>query len=103
MNYQVQLINQLLEIKQKIVQEKLEAKFERNFNRIFSIFENEGYLIQYPLGEKYNETRTDYEATIIGKEAKNMIVSQVIKPVIYQKTPAGAELVQKGVVMVEKL
>ncbi|MDR1682304.1 MAG: hypothetical protein LBS25_02795 [Candidatus Symbiothrix sp.] len=102
MDNHVQLINQLLEIKQKIAQEKLESKFERNFNRIFSIFEEAGYLIQYPMGEKYSETRSDYEAAIIGQESNNMVVSQVIKPVIYRKTADSANLLQKGIVVVEK-
>ncbi len=100
-NY-IQLINQLVEIKQKVLQEDLEKKFERNLNRVFSIIENEGFICQYPLGEKYNETRTDCEANIIGNESKNMIITQVIKPIIYKKTPEGLSLAQKGIVMVEK-
>jgi hypothetical protein len=103
MNNFIQLINQVTEIKQKIAQEKLEGKFERNFNRIFSVFEEEGFICQYPLGEKYNETRTDCEATIIGSDSKNMVITQVIKPVIYKRMPEGLTLVQKGVVMVEKI
>jgi hypothetical protein len=31
-----------------------------------------------------------------------MVITQVIKPVIYKKSPEGLALVQKGVVMVEK-
>jgi hypothetical protein len=54
MNNYIQLINQVTEIRQKIAQEKSEGKFERNFNRIFSVFEDEGFICQYPLGEKYN-------------------------------------------------
>jgi hypothetical protein len=92
----------MTEIRQKIAQENMEKKFERNFNRIFSLFEEEGFICQYPLGEKYNETRTDCEATIIGKESKNMIVSQVIKPVVYKQSAEGLTLVQKGIVLVEK-
>lgn len=103
MNNYVQIINQLVEIQQKIKQENLEEKFERNFNRIFSTIEDEGFLFRYPLGEKYSETRTDCEATIIGKEGNNMIVTQVIKPIIYKQTPEGITLVQKGIVMVEKM
>jgi hypothetical protein len=102
MNSYIQLINQFTEIRQKVAQEKLEKKFERNFNRVFSIFEEDGFICQYPLGEKYNETRTDCEASIVGKEAKNMIVTQVIKPVVYKKSPEVLTLLQKGIVMVEK-
>lgn len=100
-NY-LQLINQIAEIQQKIKQENLESKFDRNFNRIFSIIEEEGYICRYPLGEKYDETRTDCDATITGNMGKEMIISQVIKPVIYKKTDEGATLVQKAIVIVEK-
>jgi hypothetical protein len=102
MNNYIRLINQFAEIRQKVGEENLEKKFERNFNRIFSIFEEEGFICQYPLGEKYSETRTDCEATIIGKEKKDMIVTQVIKPIIYRKSPEGLTLAQKGIVLVEK-
>ncbi len=102
MNHFVQIINQLAEIEHKLKQENREVKFERNFNRISSILEEEGYKYSYPLGEKYTETRTDCEANIVGKEAKNMIITQVIKPIIYKKEPEGWILIQKGIVLVEK-
>jgi len=95
-----QLINQLVEIKQKIDPEK---KFERNFNRIFSILEDEGFTFQYPLGEKYNETRTDCEASIVGEASEKMVITQVIKPMIYKKYNNEITLIQKAVVIVEKI
>ena len=98
----IHIINQIVEIRQKIVSEKLEKKFERSFNRIFSVFEEEGFIYKYPLGEKYNETRTDCEASIVGKMSENMIITQVIKPVIYKKYGNEISLIQKGIVIVEK-
>ena len=102
MENDIQLINQIVEIRQKISEEKLDKKFERNFNRIFSVFEEKGFIFQYPLGEKYNETRADCDATIIGKESNNMTIVQVIKPIIYKKNADKPILIQKGIVMVEK-
>ena len=98
----IQIINQLSEIKQKIVAENLEKKFERNFNRIFSTLEDDGFIIQYPLSEKYNETRTDCEASIVGETSENMVITQVIKPLIYKKNNDEVSLIQKAVVIVEK-
>jgi len=98
----LQVINQLVEIRQKIALEKLERKFERNFTRIFSMLEEEGFICQYPLGEKYNVTRTDCEASIAGEEFKNMVITHVIKPAIYKKNAGGVALVQKAVVIIEK-
>jgi len=96
-------INQLTEIRQKIASENLEKKFERNFNRMFSILEEEGFICRYPLGEKYDETCTDCDASIVGKETGNMHITQVIKPVIYKKCDDGIMLVQKAVVIVEEV
>ena len=98
----IQFINQLIEIKQKIAAENLEKKFERNLNRIFSILEDEGFIFQYPLGEKYHETRTDCEASIVGEASEKMLITQVLKPVIYKRSNHEIALVQKAVVIVEK-
>ena len=99
----IQFINQLADIRQKIAAENLEKKFERSFNRIFSVLEEEGFICQYPIGEKYSETRTDCEASIVGKESGNMVITQVLKPVIYKRSDDDVALLQKGVVMAEKI
>ena len=98
----IQLINQLTEIKQKIAAENLENKFDRNFNRLFSLLEDEGFIIQYPLGEKYNETRTDCEASIVGETSEKMFITQILKPLIYKKSNDEINLIQKAVIIVEK-
>lgn len=97
----IQLINQLAEIENKISQDNLMSKYERNFNRIHTLLEEEGYIFRYPLGEKYRESNADYEANIVGKESNNMVITQVIKPAIYKKDALQASLVQKGIIIVE--
>lgn len=97
----LQIINQLFEMQQKLAQENMNQKFERNFNRLFNIFEEEGYLIKNPEGEKYSDARTDCEINIVGREGKNMVITQVVKPVIYKQENGAVTLVQKGIVMVE--
>lgn len=99
----VQVINQVVEINQKLIQEQIVGKFERNLNRLFSIFEEEGYICTIPLGEKYNDARTDCTANVVGKEGNNMMITQVIKPIIYQKSNGTITLLQKGIVMVENI
>ncbi|TWP23833.1 hypothetical protein ETU10_06260 [Apibacter muscae] len=101
MNNSILLINQLIEIKQKAEKENFYSKIERNVNRMLSIFEDEGYKIIVPLGEKYSETRTDCEANLVGKESSNMKITQVIKPIIYKQQNQGITIVQKGIVLVE--
>lgn len=102
MNNTLQVINQLFEIQGKINDLKESAAFERNFNRLFSIFEDEGYLIQNPLNEIYTESRTDCEASIVGQSSSKMKIVKVLKPVVYQKIQGNIQLIQKAVVLVEK-
>ena len=98
----ITLINQFFEVQQKSSQEPdMAEKLERNFNRISTIFEEAGYTINNPLGEKYSDSRTDCTANIVGNESANMYISQVIKPVIYQELDGALTLVQKGIVIVE--
>lgn len=102
MNNTIQIINQIVEIQQKLKQDNLENRYERNLNRLYNIIEEEGFICKNPLGEKYNDSRTDCEANIVGKEGKNMIITQVIKPIVYKQEVSGPVLVQKGIVIVEK-
>jgi hypothetical protein len=75
--------------------------FERNFNRLFNIFEEDGYIIQDPTGETYSETRTDCEASISGRIDSKMKITRTIKPIIYQKKDGSVQLLQKAVVIAE--
>ncbi|MEO7524729.1 MAG: hypothetical protein ABIT58_11575 [Ferruginibacter sp.] len=77
--------------------------FERNFKRLYSIFEEEGLFIQDPTNEIYSASRTDCEASIVGEASSKMKITKTIKPVIYQRTNGNVQLVQKAVVFVEKI
>ncbi len=95
-------MNQLFEMQAKINESGVAQNFERNFNRLFSLFEEEGYIIQDPTGEAYAETRTDCEASISGRIGSKMKITRTIKPIIYQKKDGGSvQLLQKGVVIAE--
>jgi hypothetical protein len=101
MQQSLAIINQVFEIKQKLEQEQMTDKFDRNLNRLFSILEEEGYICNNPWGERYTDSRSDCTANIVGKESRNMVITQVIKPIIYKKTEGTLTLVQKGIVIVE--
>ncbi len=102
MNNDTKLLNQLFELKSKIDQENLSDKFERNFQRLFALLEEEGLFFKDPIGELYNDARTDVEVSIVGKESSQMRITKVIKPIIYKKEGGNALLLQKGVVIIEK-
>ena len=74
---------------------------ERNFNRLFNLLEEDGFMIQDPTGEAYSETRTDCEASISGRMSSKMKITRTIKPIIYQKKDGSVQLVQKAVVIAE--
>jgi len=97
----IRIINQLYEMQAKIKVMDAAPDFERNFSRLFSLFEEEGYIIQDPTGEAYTETRTDCEASISGRVGLKMKITRTIKPVIYQKINNVVNLIQKGVIIVE--
>jgi hypothetical protein len=103
MNNAVPIINQMFEMQAKLKEKGLLPDFERNFNRLYHVFEEEGYLVQDPTGEAYSETRTDYEASISGRISSRMKISRTIKPIIYLKKDGSVTLVQKGVVIAENL
>ena len=97
----IHVINQLFEMQAKISDAGLASQFERNFARLLNLFEEDGYVIQNPTGESYNESRTDCEASISGRLGSKMKISRTIKPIIYQRKDNAVQLLQKGIVIVE--
>ena len=95
------IINQLFEMQAKIKEKGISKDFERNFTRLFTVFEEEGYIIQDPTGESYSETRTDCEASISGRMSSKMTITRTVKPIIYQKKDGGVQMLQKAVVIAE--
>ena len=96
----IQIINQIFELQQKTNRLDDSTSFDRNYNRLFSIFEEEGYVMKDPTNEPYQETRTDCEASIAGALNSKMKITKTMKPIIYQKVNGSMQLVQKAVVIV---
>jgi hypothetical protein len=86
------------------IEQKLKARdqnpIERNLKRIYHEFEEMGYKIIDPINRPYKETDTDIEASVAGDFKENMVVSRVLKPIIYRQGETSTELVQKGIVLV---
>lgn len=99
----VYLINQLFEMQSRMKDTGVAQQFERNFNRLFSLFEDDGFLIQDPTGETYTESRTDCEASITGRAGSKMKITKTIKPVIYQRKEGSMQLLQKAIVIAENI
>ncbi len=90
----LRIINQTIEIEKKA---SGQTAILRHVERIKNAFEELGYHIHNPIGERYDETRTDCDASIAGAKTEHLVVKEVIKPIIRQ----GGMIVQNGVVIVE--
>jgi hypothetical protein len=73
---------------------------KRTIARMKDVVDEAGILILNPMGEPYQETRTDLEANITSPSKGMLYIIDVIKPVLYLQEPQGKALVQKGVVIV---
>lgn len=101
------ILNQLFEIEQKIEKIKETNSVQRNIDRIKNYFDTEalsegqGLAYYNPVGEKFDETRTDCEATISGTGHENLEIVEVIKPIIFLRYAQTQIIAQKGIVIVE--
>src|ERR1700694_3471240 len=96
----VNIINQVFEIEKKL-QAQHSPALQRNVDRIRAELSDLGYQYHDPLHEKYDETRTDCEASISGELKRKMTITEVIKPVVHQVTEGGRKIIQKAIVVVE--
>lgn len=105
------LLNHLYEIERKTSGLEEFKKISRNIERMKDAFKTElngsiddtGLTYEDPMGQPYNETRIDLEANISGEGTDNLIVVDVIKPIIRieSENQGISRVVQKGVVIVE--
>jgi hypothetical protein len=101
------LLNQIFEIEKKVDKLQETNSIQRNIERIKEFFEKDaltegqGLFYHNPLGEKFDETRTDCEATISGNGHDNLVIIEVIKPIIYAKYGQSQMISQKGIVIVQ--
>lgn len=101
------MLNQLFELEQKIGKIQESNSLQRNIDRLKDFFETEalsdgqGLVFHNPIGEKFDETRTDCEATISGTGHINLEIIEVIKPIIYIKYGQTQMIAQKGIVIVQ--
>lgn len=106
----LEMLNQIFEIEKKAEKLSEQNSINRNLSRLKEFFEERlpiskdektGFYLENPIGEKYNETRIDLDATIAGEETSGLVVTEVIKPIIRVRSQGISKLVQKGVVIVE--
>jgi hypothetical protein len=112
-------LNQLYDLEQKLKKHGDPNNFQRNVTKMKDAFAEEGLPMadagggvhrvgltyEDPMGQSFKETRTDLDATISGTGTNNLVVVEVIKPIIRALFRDGAgeyaKIVQKGIVIVE--
>ncbi len=95
------LLNNIYDIERKLSLHGDPGNASRNIEKIKEALLAEGLFYEDPLGQKFKETRTDLEATISGNSTENLVVVEVIKPIIRSGPSELSRVVQKGIVVVQ--
>ena len=96
----LQTLNQLYDIERKLALHGDAAGVARNVERIKDAFMGDKLFYEDPMGQPFSETRADLEASIAGVGTENLVVTEVIKPVIRWGDPAYSRVIQRGIVVV---
>ena len=108
--FYIDLIDQVFEVEKKLYSIEESNSINRNILRMKEIFENifstssetdVGLSYHNPIGESYSDTRTDLEASIAGSSIENLVVKEVVKPIIRYRKGSLTMIARKGVVVVE--
>jgi hypothetical protein len=112
-------LNQIYDIEQKLRRSGDAANITRNLDKIRTAFAEDGLtgvdigggvtavrlVYDDPMGQSFKETRTDLEASISGAGTSDLVVVEVIKPIIRAVIRDGtgeySKVIQKGIVVVE--
>ena len=73
----------------------------RYVERIKDAVRERGWFFENPHGQEFSETRSDLEASIAGDSVDDLVVVDVIKPIIRWGDEKSSRVVQKGVVIVQ--
>lgn len=101
----IDVLDQIFEIEKKVERLAETNSIVRNITRLKEMFEqleaDGGLTYHNPIGEPYKESRTDLEASIAGNSADNLVIIEVIKPIIRYRKGGVTLIVRKGVVVAE--
>jgi hypothetical protein len=95
------VLNQVFELERRIVKADDLASFSRPLEKLKEAFDSDEarFVIENPINQKYDITRTDVEATITGTEHEGLKITEVLKPIIKQTCNGISRIIQKGVVI----
>ncbi len=96
----LRMANLVFELEKKISFQGQSPSVKRNIDKMKDILAEAGLMVLNPIGETYNETRTELEASIAGTGKGLLVITDVIKPIVYAAKDGTRSLVQKAVVIV---
>ena len=96
------MANLVFDLDKKILSKDTNTGLQRIYDKMKQTIEEAGIYLYNPIGERYAETRTDVDANIAGTAMENLVISDVIKPVLYKNDNGRKVLLQKGVVIVNE-
>lgn len=99
----LQTLNHLYDAERKLALHGDPGGVLRNIERIKEAFAAEKVFYEDPMGQSFNETRADLDASIAGEGTENLRVTEVIKPVIRCGEPSYSRVIQKGIVVVRSI
>ena len=104
LKFLLSVLNQLYEIERKLKAHGDQGNALRNVERIRTeLDENTQLFYEDPIGEAFDETRTDVEASISGPGTDSLTVVEVTKPIVRMRSlhASYSRVVQKGIVVVQ--
>ena len=93
-------LNQVYELEQRLTKHGDSCNLRPNVERMKDAFAELGLVYEDPMGQRVNETRTDLDVSIAGAGTENLVVVEVIKPVIRfvdRNMPGYSKVVQRGI------
>jgi hypothetical protein len=95
------VLNQAFELERKLAKADDPSKFQRPLEKLKEAFDTDDvyFVIEDPIHQKYDITRTDVEATIVGPGHESLVIIEVLKPIIKMTSNGVSRIIQKGVVI----
>lgn len=104
--FYLDVLNQVFELEKKAAASDQGRALQRHIDKIKLAFDEAcplpgGGSLSYhnPVGEPYSDTRTDCEVSIAGTSTEDLVVVEVIKPIIYLRQGGQHYIVQRGIVI----
>lgn len=97
----LQILNNVCEIERKLGVNSELAPLRRNIERIKDALQHQHLFYEDPMGQSFSDTRNDLDASISGVGNDNLVVVEVIKPIVRLGTADFSRVVQRGIVVVQ--